>query len=133
MPFEGTPAADRMKEINARAAPKNRFPTAIMSLVSAVVKMSRKAVVPADRAVFRGLGGMRLKDDWFRKDERGVTTGVELGFMSTTLERGVAMQYSGVRRGEAGNVMGFDVGAVDFGARLSDLSQYAGTQWMNRL
>ncbi len=126
MPFEGTLAGDRKKSAGLKN-PKNRFPTSVLSLISAVVKLSRKAEVPLDRLVYRGLGGMKLEDDWFKKDKRGVTAGVELGFMSTTLEKSVAMQYSGVRRGGAGNIMGFEVGAVDFGARLGDLSQYTGT------
>ncbi len=103
-----------------------RYPTSILTLVSAVVKISRKTRIPAARKVYRGLGAMKLDDEWFRRDERGLTTGVELGFMSTTVEKGVAMQYSGVARGDVGIVMEFEVGAVDLGARLDTLSQYPG-------
>ena len=106
--------------------PENRYPTSILSRVSAVVKLSRKTKIPSDRKVSRGLGTMRLDDDWFKKNERGLITGVELGFMSTTLERSVARQYSGVGRGAAGTVLEFEVGAVDLGAQLDALSQYPG-------
>ena len=36
------------------------------------------------------------------------------------------MQYSGVEDKEVGSIMVFQVGAVDLGARLDDLSQYPG-------
>ena len=131
MPFEGTPAGERLKGKNSPNQtelknPENRYPTSILTLVSAVVKLSRNAGVPPGRKVSRGLGSMKLNDEWFIKNERGLSTGVELGFMSTTLDRSVAMQYSGVEDKEVGSIMVFQVGAVDLGARLDDLSQYPG-------
>ena len=134
MPFKGTVAGDRM--IKNHKTPedrtpneldsKHRYPTSILTLTSAAVKLSRTARIPAGRRVYRGLGSMKLGDDWFLPNERGVTTGVELAFMSTTLDRSVALQYSGVGNGEAGTVMEFEVGAVDLGAQLDGLSQYPG-------
>ncbi len=108
------------------SAPDNRCTTSILSLVSAVEKQSRITAIPLGRRVFRGLGSIQLGDEWFRKDARGITAGVELGFMSTTVNRSVAMQYSGVQRGEAGTIMEFEVGAVDLGTRLDSISQYPG-------
>ena len=72
------------------------------------------------------MGTIQLGREWFDKDSRGVITGVELGFMSSTLDPSVATEYSGVKGREAGTVMEFDVGAVDLGAQLGDLSQYPG-------
>ena len=69
---------------------------------------------------------MKLGSEWFNPDERGARSAVELGFMSTTLSRHVALEYSGVKRGDVGTVFEFDVGAVDCGARLDPLSQYPG-------
>ena len=40
-----------------------------------------------------------LGPEWFQRDARGVRSGVELGFLSTTLDQHVALQYSGVSRG----------------------------------
>ena len=131
MPYAGTPAGDRMTKAGKNLpskAPDNCYPTSILSLVSAVLKLARHTKIPPGRTTWRGLGAIQLDYQWFLKDERGVTTGVELGFMSTTLDPGVATEYSGVQRGKAGTVMEFEVGAVDLGAQLEDLSQYPG-EW----
>ena len=69
---------------------------------------------------------MRLGDEWFVKNERGSSCGVELGFMSTTLKRSMAISYSGVMDRGRGCIFEFDVGAVDCGAFLDALSQYPG-------
>ena len=114
-------------------APNNRRTTSILALVSAVLKLSRQTKLPQGRNVFRGLGSMKLDDDWFVKNDRGVITGVELGFMSTTLDRDVATEYSGVKRGEVGAVMEFGVGAVDLGAQLDEISQYQGVRDVMKL
>ena len=159
MPFEGTPAGDRLlaakdaaeaektgmlkagtvngvaagnaanrHTVTVSKAPDNLYPTSILSLVSAALKLSRQSKIPQGRKTWRGFGGLQLDKQWYVKDSRGVTTGVELGFMSTTLDPRVATEYSGVKRGQAGMVMEFDVGAVDLGAQLGDVSQYPGGQ-----
>ena len=117
MPFEGTSAGDRIKDKISKEGkqitlvnPENRYDTSI----------------PPGRKVSRGLGSMKLDKSWFVKNQRGVISGVELGFMSTTLDRKVAMQYSGIEYKKAGTIMVFQVGAVDLGARLGTMSQYPG-------
>jgi NLR family CARD domain-containing protein 3 len=75
--------------------------------------------------VYRGLGGMVLDDKWFVQDKRNTRGGVELGFLSTTLNRSTALEYSGVMRGR-GIILEIDVGAIDCGAQLDCLSQYPG-------
>ena len=45
--------------------------------------------------VFRGMSGMRLPDQFWKKDEFGCRGGVEFGLLSTTAKRHVAMQYAG--------------------------------------
>jgi hypothetical protein len=168
------------------ATADNRFPTSIHVLVSAILKLARRTRIPRNRKAYRGLGRMRLGGEWFRPDARGARSGVELGFMSTTLSRRapahappargsscaggpaqtpfkfisdvgapcsralmqgaardrwamdgrcrhVALEYSGVKRGEVGTVFEFDVGAVDCGARLDPLSQYPGAASGGRL
>jgi hypothetical protein len=106
--------------------PANLYTTSIHVLVSACLKLSRTTRVPPGRKVFRGLGGMVLGPEWFARDERGVCSGVELGFMSTTTSEDVALEYSGAKGARAGIVLEFDVGAIDCGARLDSLSQYPG-------
>ena len=69
---------------------------------------------------------MNLRSEWFNPDERGSRYGVELGFMSTTTERNIALEYSGVKRGKVGIIFELDVGSVDCGAQLGNLSQYPG-------
>ena len=55
----------------------------------------------------------------------GLRGGVEWGFMSTTTDRRVAVQYSGRDRGR-GTVFEIAAGRVDIGADLSWVSQYPG-------
>jgi hypothetical protein len=68
---------------------------------------------------------MVLDEKWFVEDERGTKGGVELGFLSTTTCREVAVEYSGVKQ-KRGVVMDIEIGAVDCGAILDFLSQYPG-------
>ena len=46
--------------------------------------------------------------------------------MSTTKNRGVAVEYSGMKSGKVGTIFEFSVGSVDIGAQLDSLSQYPG-------
>jgi NLR family CARD domain-containing protein 3 len=103
----------------------NKYTTTILVLVSAVLKLSQNTKIPHGRRVYRGLGGMVLDDKWFVQDKRNTRGGVELGFLSTTLNRSTALEYSGVKRGR-GIVLEIDVGAIDCGAQLDCLSQYPG-------
>ena len=103
----------------------NRYTTTIHVLVSAVLKISQTTKVPEGRRVFRGLGGMVLDEKWFNSDVRRTRGGVELGFLSTTLNQSTALEYSGVKKGR-GIVLEIDVGAIDCGAQLDCLSQYPG-------
>jgi len=124
MPFKGTSKA---QPDSLASAPKNLYTTSVLVLVSSVLKLSRHTRIPEGRTVFRGLGRMRLGSEWFNKDTRGVSSGVELGFMSTTQKRSVAMEYSGFKEGKSlGTIFEFGVGAVDLGAQLDSLSQYPG-------
>jgi hypothetical protein len=101
----------------------NKYPTSIHTLVSAVVKLSRQTTIPVNRKVYRGLGGLVLDDQWFECDKRGVRGAVELGFLSTTLTRDVALIYSGVKKNR-GVLFEIEIGAVDCGAQINAISQY---------
>ena len=103
----------------------NRYTTTVHVLVSAVLKLSKTTKGPPGRRVYRGLGGMVLDEKWFKSNERNTRGGVELGFLSTTLNQSTALEYSGVKKGR-GIVLEIDVGAIDCGADLKELSQYPG-------
>jgi hypothetical protein len=70
--------------------------------VSGVSKLSRITAIPAGRRLYRGLSGMLLPEAFWRdRDGRGFLGGVELGLMSTTADRDIAIQYSGLERRRA--------------------------------
>lgn len=110
----------------APSPPANLYTTSIHTLVSSNMKLARITKIPDGRKVFRGLGRMKLGPEWFQNDERGSRCAVELGFMSTTQNRHIALEYSGVNSGGAGAIFEFDVGSVDIGAKLDSISQYPG-------
>mmetsp|Transcript_26210 Transcript_26210/g.41026 ORF Transcript_26210/g.41026 Transcript_26210/m.41026 type:complete len:587 (-) Transcript_26210:53-1813(-) len=74
----------------------------------------------------------RLPAEFFESDEQGCRGGVELGFMSTTTELDVALQYSsGFRGGVSGAVpivFEIEVGKTSMGADVSWLSQFPSEQ-----
>jgi hypothetical protein len=114
----------------------NKFSTTIFVLVSAVQKLSRCMNIPVDTLLYRGLGGsMELPDTFFVPSEFCVPSRIcmtpnalgytEFGFMSTTQERSVAVQYSGVRDNKPkASIMEIHPNSVDRGADISDFSQY---------
>ncbi len=107
----------------------NMFSTTIFVLVSAVQKISRTQRLPEGLLLYRGLGGeMELPENFYKAREKGAPKGyAEWGFMSTTSEKKVALQYSGVGKGKPRPmVLVFRISAVDRGANISELSQYPG-------
>ncbi len=103
----------------------NRYETTIFCIISGVSKLSKATEIPHDRRVYRGLGGMILPDEFWSVQQGGFRGGIEWGLMSTTTNRAVAMQYSGVDK-QRGTVFEITVGRVDIGADLQSLSQYPG-------
>jgi uncharacterized protein len=116
----------------------NTFSTTIFVLVSAVQKLSRCMNIPAGSLLYRGLGGsMELPDTFFVPAEFCVPSQIcttpnalgytEFAFMSTTQDRSVAVQYSGVRDNKPkASIMEIHPNSVDRGADISDFSQYPG-------
>lgn len=103
----------------------NTFPTTIFVLVSAVMKVARSMPIPSGTKLYRGLGGLLDLPDCFRKgDSKGCKGYTEWGFMSTTADKAVAIQYSGVSKGRPkAMVMEIEPNAVDRGACIKDFSQ----------
>jgi hypothetical protein len=86
-----------------------RYATTILTLASAVRKLSRHAPPPAGRPAFRGLDGPVLDGRWFPArpgaagGPAGATAGgVEPGFISATLFREVALAPHGGDGGSGG-------------------------------
>ena len=103
----------------------NQYETTTFCIMSGIIKLSKEGQIPAGRRVFRGLGGMILPEQFWRKKKGGFRGGVEWGLMSTTTDKAVAMQYSGVAQ-QRGTVFEITVGRIDMGADHSWLSQYPG-------
>jgi ankyrin repeat protein len=108
----------------------NLFSTTIFVLVSAINKLSRCMDIPAGTLLYRGLGGtIEFPDRFTRPDEACVTPNalgfLEYGFMSTTADKSVAVQYSGVKQGKPkAGILQIAPNSVDRGADVSQFSQY---------
>ena len=88
---------------------------------SAIVKLGK--LMKAGH-VYRGVSGGVLPPHFWTPNAFNVRGGIENGFMSTTRDRKVAMQYAS--GGGAGMVFEASMGMLDRGADLRWLSQYPG-------
>lgn len=119
----------------------NLFSTSITVLVSAVQKIACVMPLKEGLTLYRGLGGrVCLPRSFFKSDENGCRGFVEWGFMSTTADKEVAIDYSEARKKAGGDdtaqgwmgtargllpiVLVVRVSAVDRGACIRDFSQY---------
>ena len=105
---------------------KNMYTTTIHVLVSAVQKIARVMKLPSGLKLYRGLGGsMDLPDSFYKSDKNGFKGFVEWGFISTTADKQVAIQYSGVmENAPLPIILEMEVEAVDRGACIRDFSQF---------
>jgi ankyrin repeat protein len=104
----------------------NTFSTSIHVLVSAVQKIARVTHVSNGLLLYRGLGATELPAHFSQPDPKTGCRGfAEWGFMSTTSNKAVAVQYSGIKQGKP-LAMLFEIQAssVDRGACIKDFSQY---------
>ena len=99
----------------------NRYVTTTHVINSAIVKASK---LTRAAKVYRGIVGGVLPDAFWTPNEHGVRGGVESAFLSTTLNRDVALQYSRQHPGRPGLVFEIQQGMIDRGADLAFLSQY---------
>jgi len=114
-PSDGTITFDEAKKS------LNKYATTLHGINSAVIKLGKLTVATK---VYRGVSGMKLPDTFWTANEFGVKGGVENGFMSTTLDRGVAMGYAKGDGSRPGIVIEAKQGMVNRGAEISWLSQY---------
>jgi hypothetical protein len=90
------------------------------------MKIARVMRIPEGTKLYRGLGGlMELPDSFFKADPNGCRGFAEWGFLSTTSNKQIALQYSGVREGRPfAMVLEISISSVDRGASIKDFSQY---------
>ena len=97
----------------------NTYSTTLHVINSCIVKLARLGT--ADR-VYRGISGGLLPNEFWTANQFKVRGGVECGFLSTTLDRKVAMEYAS--HSGVGVVFEVQQGMVDRGCDVSWLSQY---------
>ena len=69
-----------------------QYTTTLHIINSACVKLSK---VMTAQKVYRGVSGGTLPAEFWQKNEWNVAGGVEFAFMSTTLDKSVALHYAG--------------------------------------
>lgn len=103
----------------------NTFSTTIFVLVSAIQKLSRCVHISPGTLLYRGLGGkLDLPDSFQDVDDNGCLGYTEWGFMSTTADKAIALQYSGVKEGHGNSsIMVIHPTSIDRGACIVEFSQ----------
>ena len=97
----------------------NYYPTTLNTLSTTILKLGR--ITPASK-VYRAPGGALPASFWRRDPESGVQGGLELAFMSTTVDKEEAMIYA--RRAPGMILFEIQQGFVARGASIAWLSQY---------
>ena len=105
----------------------NTFSTTIHCLVSGITKISRVTRLGDGLLLYRGFGGLALPDQFYRATESGYKGFVEWGFMSTTSDKDVAVEYTGIGKGRLfPTLLQVRPAAVDHGGDISEYSQFPG-------
>jgi len=107
---------------------RNMFATTIFVLVSAVQKIARVTEISEELMLYCGLGNVSdLPESFGHADAFGSKGWTEFGFRSTTADKAVALDYSGIKKGNPHPmVMAIKPNSIDRGACIADLSQYQG-------
>jgi hypothetical protein len=119
--------ADRYETFSGQG---NTFSTTIFVLVSAIQKLSRHMFLPPSIRLYRGFSSMEMPESFSKVDEdTGCCGYAEWGFISTTANKDVAIQYSGVDAGRPrATVLCIRTSSVDRGASIAEFSQCA--RWL---
>ena len=99
----------------------NMYTTTLHAINSAIVKLGKLTFV---EVVYRGVAGRMLPKQFWEANEFGIKGGIETAFMSTTLNRDVALSYAAGDGTGTGFVFELQQGMVNRGADISFLSQY---------
>ncbi len=107
-----------------RARQRGAYVTTLHAINSAILKLARQTKACT---VYRGVNGGVLPSEFWEENEHGVRGGVDLAFMSTTTERGVALGYMAQGKATAARML-FEIrmGMIDRGADVAHLSQFPG-------
>jgi HEAT repeat protein len=108
------------KNTYAKLCKANKYTTTLHVINSSIVKLSKLTTATK---VYRGISGGRLPKHFRVANEYGVRGGIDPAFMSTTLDRAVALGYA-ASSGGPGVVLSIQQGMVDRGADIGWLSQY---------
>ena len=108
----------------------NMFATTIFVLVSAVQKIARVTEISEQLTLYCGLGSVSdLPESFGHPDAFGSKGWTEFGFRSTTADKAIALDYSGIKKGNPHPmIMAIKPNAIDRGACIADLSQYQSEQ-----
>ena len=111
------------------------YTTTAHLIKSGIFKLAMITAPPADLTLYRGTGNMALGPDFFKRDAQGFAGGVELGFMSATASRQVALEFAGMEAEEGKDATKqlptlyvIDVGKMSIGANIADISQFEGEE-----
>ena len=99
----------------------NKYTTTLHGINSAIIKLGK---LTHATKIYRGIAGMSLPNEFWVPNQFGVCGGIESAFMSTTLDREVAMGYAAGDSSKMGIVIEVQQGMVNRGADVSWLSQY---------
>ncbi len=95
----------------------HRFTHTIHALASAIKKLQGLAAKEPSTHLYRGLGGLSVAAF---AASCGFT---DKAFMSTTKDRNIALEYSGVHKGLVGTVLCIETSTINDGAVISEFSQ----------
>eukprot|EP00966_Prymnesium_polylepis_P019843 457517-Prymnesium_polylepis.1 len=98
-----------------------RYTTTLHAINSGIIKLSK---LTKATTVYRGVTGL-LPDDFWEPNEHDIMGGVELGFMSTSRNKEVALGYMRQNTESTAKVLlQIRMGMIDRGADVSCLSQF---------
>jgi hypothetical protein len=95
----------------------HKYTNTIHALASAIKKLQGLAAQEPSTRLYRGLGGLSV-------DKFAASLGfTERAFISTTKDRSLALEYSGVHMGLVGTVLCIETSTTNNGAVISEFSQ----------
>ena len=99
----------------------NKYATTLHGINSSIIKLGK---LTKATKIYHGISGKKLPDEFWKPNEFDMRGGVESAFMSTTLNKEVAMGYASGDSSRMGIIIEVKQGMVNRGADISWLSQY---------
>ncbi len=106
----------------------NMYTTTICVLNSALLSIAHETKFAPGRKLYRGLGGcIAYPSNFFEHDQMGNRGIMEWGFLSTTTNKSIAVDYSGARQSRPFPcIVEIESSSVNRGADISNFNQYPG-------